>query len=275
MKPLHGAGPRSFRLSPVKLLDRLAGTWPQRSRPLRGTVRWLLWLSPALVLRRLASALPRRRLLFVLLAAGIPSAFAQQAQVRVGADPHYVGVPIDLQIIVEGFEPSPEPSIEVDTPPGATLRLVGISPNVSTSIQIINGRMTREERVRFVYQYRLLGSRPGPLEIGPFRVSQGSSRVTTRAVGLDIRDVPKASKQRFRLVLPEGPFWVGERVPIEVQWWLTESFAERLAGRRARVPLFDYVDRFRFEDQAAPKAKTTLVVDTVSGELQLPANAHT
>lgn len=208
--------------------------------------------------------------LLLVLLVGIPCAFAQQAQVRVSASPYYVGVPIDVHVIVDGFEESPEPTIEADAPSGTVLSLVGVSPNVSTSIQIINGQMTRDHSVRFVYRYRLLAQQPGRLEVGPFNITQGTTTASARAVQFEIGEVPTASEQRFRLVLPEGPHWVGQRLPVTLEWWLTESFAERLAGRRARVPLFDLVDRFKFEDDEVPEATSTLAVDTVSGALDLP-----
>ena len=212
--------------------------------------------------------------LLLALVVGTPCAFAQQAQVRVSATPYYTGVPIDIHVIVDGFEESPEPTIEANQPSGAVLSLVGMSPNVSTSIQIINGKMTRSKSVRFVYRYRLLAQQPGHLEVGPFRIAQGTTTALARAVQFEIGEVPTASEQRFRLVLPEGPHWVGQRLPVTVEWWLTESFAERLAGRRAQVPLFDLVERFKFEDDEVPEATSTLVVDTVSGPLDLPVTVR-
>ena len=210
--------------------------------------------------------------LLVVFLCGIADGSAQVAEVRVSASPYYVGVPIDVQVIVEGFERSPEPTIDVEPPKEATLKLAGVSPNVNSSIQIINGQMTRSERIRFVYRYRLIADRAGPLELGPFRVAQGATRAEARGVRFAIENVPTASEQRFRLVLPDGPLWVGQRVTVKLEWWLSESFAKRLAGRRARVPLFDLVDRFTFEDKAVPNAKSTLTVDTAAGVVELPAS---
>ena len=92
-------------------------------------------------------------------------ALAQAAEVRVSRGPWHVRVPIDVHVNVNGFERSPEPAIEVDPPDGASLTLLGVSPNVSTSIQVINGQMTRTDRVRFVYRYRLTPERAGPLAV--------------------------------------------------------------------------------------------------------------
>ena len=223
---------------------------------------------------RLSPHVPRALWLLVTLVVGAPGAFAQQAQVQVSESPYYVGVPIDIQVTAGGFERSPEPTIDAQVPPGTTLKLVDVSPSVSSRIEIINGHMTRSENVRFVYRYQLLADRPGRLEAGPFRVTQGATTALAHGVRFDIQQVPTTADQRFHLVLPQGPFWVGQRVTVTVEWWLTEAFAERLAGRRARVPLFDHVDRFKFEDEAVPKAKSTLVIDTASGAIELPVTVR-
>jgi hypothetical protein len=212
--------------------------------------------------------------LAVYLLVGAQGAMAQQAGIRFSASPHYVGVPIDIQVTAEGFERSPEPTIDVIPPAGAVLDLVGVSPNISSSVQIINGKMTRSESIRFVYRYRLIPEHPGNLEVGPFRVAQGAATAMVNTIRFEIEPIPTTSEQRFRLVLPEGPVWVGQRVPVKLEWWLTESLADRLAGHQARVPLFDQLDRFVFEDAEVTNARNTLTVDTASGTLDLPATVR-
>jgi len=209
--------------------------------------------------------------LFAAIAIDGGNASAQEARTRVSSGPHYVGVPIDIQIIADGFERSPEPTIEAKIPSGSTMKFIGVSPNTSSSIQIINGQMTRNERVRFAYNYRLVVNNPGTLQVRPFRITQGKSSTQTDALSLVVEAVPTTAEQRFRLVFPEGPLWVGERVPVAVEWWLSESFAQRLAGRRATIPLFNLTDHFKFEDRPSPGATSALTVDTTSGTLELPA----
>ena len=199
---------------------------------------------------------------------------AQQAEVRASGSPHYVGVPIDIEVTVAGFERAPEPTIDVAPPAGTVLELVSVNPKISSSIQIVNGRVTRSERVHITYRYRLLTERAGDVEVGPFHITQGSREARARAVRFKVEDVPTTAEQRFRLLLPDGPLWVGQRVPVTLEWWLTEAFADRLAGRRARVPLFDHVDRFTFEDADMPDAKQRMTVDTATGTLELPARVR-
>ncbi len=195
---------------------------------------------------------------------------AQQAQVRASAAPYYVGIPIDIEIVVDGFEKSTEPAIDVQTPPNTSLQLLGVNPNISSSIQIVNGQVTKNERVRFVYRYRLSAQRPGTITLGPFHISQGGTLLSAKAVRFKVAKVPHSDAQRFRLVFPEGPFWVGQRIPVAIEWWLTESFAERLSGRRARIPLFEHQGWFSFDPVDRSNSRQTLSVDTQAGTLELP-----
>ena len=201
-------------------------------------------------------------------------AVAQEAALRASGGPHYVGVPIELQITADQFERSPEPDIDVAQPRGATLTLLNVAPQVSTSVQIINGQVNRSEQVRFVYRYRLKVTTPGNVEVGPFTVSQGNRRAQIQKVRFDVKAVPEADEQRLRLVVPGSALWVGQRIPITVEWWLTESFAERLSGRVLEVPLFDMVDRLQFEDIEDPQARTRLNVDTAAGPIEMPAQVE-
>ena len=79
---------------------------------------------------------------------------AEQARLLLEEGPYFTGVPIDLQVAVEGFEESPQPTIQVDQPETGQLELTGVSPNVSSSIQIINGHMKQWKSVRFNFNYR-------------------------------------------------------------------------------------------------------------------------
>ncbi|MFP6641748.1 MAG: hypothetical protein VCC04_15995, partial [Myxococcota bacterium] len=69
------------------------------------------------------------------------------AQLRVSRAPYHVGIPMELQLHVTGLEREPEPLCEAESPPDGSLRLVGLVPNVSTQITMINGRTTRSETV--------------------------------------------------------------------------------------------------------------------------------
>ncbi|MCG6859979.1 MAG: BatD family protein, partial [Chromatiaceae bacterium] len=205
--------------------------------------------------------------------ASAPAA-AQRAQLRAEEGPYYVDVPVRLQVMAEGFEESPQPEIEFEEPRQSRLELTGVSPNVSTSIQIINGRMSQSKRVQFAFEYRLLADAPGTQVVGPFRVSQNGKQATTGKLRLVVDEIPVSNQQRIRLVLPEGPLIVGQRVPVRLEWWTPEELSDKLFNPRLSVPFFDQLDAFRFHDSQDQSGDIALTVDTAAGPIELAATAR-
>ena len=132
-------------------------------------------------MRRAARGLP---LALLLAAAG---AAAQQVSLELPPGPHYVGDAIEIRVMAEGFEEEPAPVAEAPPPPVGSLALLGVSPDVSSSITIVDGRVTQTKRVRFVYRYRYFATSPGNVALGPFRVSQGAVVRSTQAVEFKLR----------------------------------------------------------------------------------------
>ncbi|MGK0169197.1 MAG: hypothetical protein ACI9W2_000917 [Gammaproteobacteria bacterium] len=196
--------------------------------------------------------------------------YAQQAQLQASQAPHYTGVPIEVQIVADGFDEGPEPEVDVTPLAGARLTFVGVRPSVSTSVRIVNGQMTQWKRVRFVYRYQIDASAPGPLRVGPFTIRQGTKTATSTTANFNVQPLAKSDAYQFKMVLPPGPFWVGQRIPMRLEWWIDERSKDQVGERRARVPMFDQHDLFRFEAPAvSPQHGPTLRVDTASDRLEL------
>ncbi len=214
--------------------------------------------------------LARNVTLAALLLLSLPAA-AQQVQLQAEEGPYFVNVPVRLQVVAEGFEEAPQPVVEVDPPAQGRLELTGVSPSVSTSIQIINGNMTQSKRVQFVYQYRFLAKEPGNYTVGPFHVSQDGRQESTRTLRLKVGEVPRSSDQVIRLILPDGPLIVGQRVPVRLEWWIPIDLRGKVFNPEASVPLFERLDAFRFHDTPDPAADIALTIETPSGPIELPA----
>jgi hypothetical protein len=121
-------------------------------------------------------------LVVLLLCAG--TATAQRAHIQISSGPYYQGEPVDIHLVVEDFEESPEPRVDVKDPKGGRLELLGVNPSTRSSISITNGRMTQTKAVRFVYQYRFIAATAGRFQVGPFRVEQkGVERTSTPGRG--------------------------------------------------------------------------------------------
>jgi hypothetical protein len=194
---------------------------------------------------------------------------AQQAHLQVPPGPHYLGAPIELRLTVEGFEEEPQPEASVPPPRRGRLELVGVSPNVSSSVTIINGQISQFREVRFVYQYRYLTTEPGAVTIGPFVVTQGQVSRTTRPVELEIREVPLSDRLRVVLRLPDEPRYVGEHVPVTLEFWLDSSLQKNLYSFTLRAPVFDMTESFQFLDDPERRGDVDVSVETASGTLRL------
>ncbi|MBL4867232.1 MAG: BatD family protein [Pseudomonadales bacterium] len=175
--------------------------------------------------------------------------------------PYYAGVPVELIVSAEGFNESPQPQLEFVDPKGGKLVLVGVSPNISSSIQIINGNMTRSKTVLFNYHLRFTATKSGKYTIGPFKVTQGITTVEVGAGVIEVGSIPKASHQKIKLVLPEGNIYVGQRLSVKLKWWVKLSTIENLMNPQAHVPLFNLNDVFQFYEYEDTGADNQLTID--------------
>jgi hypothetical protein len=207
----------------------------------------------------------------LLLALSSP-ALAQQAQLQVTQGPYYAGVPIDMQVTADGFDEEPQPDVEVETPGGAALTLVQARPQVSTMMQIINGKISQNRTVRFGYVYRLNAPAPGRYTVGPFTVRQGPKSAVTRTLTVNVVDVPRASGQKLRVVVPEGPIFIGQRVRVAVEWWTESGLADRLFEEHLNVPLFLDTEHFQFLDDEHAPTRLVLTVDVPGGSQEFPVD---
>lgn len=197
---------------------------------------------------------------------------AQDAQLQAGRGPHYAGDPITIQVVVQDFEEDPTPEIEAPEIANGVLRFAGVSPSVSSSISIVNGRMSRSKEVRFVYQYELIADRAGRIDVPPFRVRQGATTRTTQSMRLDVRSVPTTGMVELSVSLPEGPIFVGQKVPVAVELRIDREAQQDLLEYSAVVPLFD-APNLRFLDEPG-NGQNVLEVETREGRLRLPASVR-
>jgi hypothetical protein len=197
------------------------------------------------------------------------AAAAQQVELRVGRGPHYVGVPVEVQIIAEGFAEDPVPEPEVGPLAAGRLAFVGVSPNISSQVTIINGRVSQSKQVQFVYRYRFWAARAGTVELGPFRVAQGGTVLSTRKVRLAVSEVPLSDRLRLELRVPEHPLYLGARVSVRLEWWLDLDLRKNLHGYTLRAPLFDLSGPFQFIDAEGDRGQTEVKIETSGGTLKL------
>jgi hypothetical protein len=217
-------------------------------------------------------ALARVRLTIVVvgLVFAAPSALAQEVRIQVARGPYYVGEGIEVQVIATDFDEEPQPEISAGPFTGGQLRLAGVSPSTSTSISFINGKLSRVHDVSFVYRYQFVGTQPGPATIPDFTVAQGGVSRRTEGFALEIVGVPSTDRVAVDLELPEGPIFVGQKIPIAIEFRIDRQTQRDLVSYRVHVPLFED-PTLRFLDEVPPEPDTHLEIQSAAGTLRLPA----
>ena len=202
------------------------------------------------------------------------TAAAQTVSVQSTPAPHYAGEPIEIHVVVEGFDEDPAPSVVVASPPRGRLIASGVHPSVSTSISIVNGQMRRTKEVKFTFVYQLHVEEPGSIEIGPFAVTQGNTSITSRSLRLDLAALPSSDQMAVELEFPNTPVYVGERVPITLRFQLTGRLRENLHQYALRVPFFALTETFQFLEPPDVAGTTQVEIQTPNGPLSLMGSAR-
>jgi len=142
---------------------------------------------------------------------------APRAAFRLEDEPH-VDVPFHLDVVVEGLDETPAPAQPELDLAGATVTPIGVQPNVSRSIQIINGRRIDATRVTWVMRWRIETTKAGTLRVPSLTIAQGSKQAVAAGAEIRVEVVPVAPDMKLELVLPDRPIFVGESVPVQLVW---------------------------------------------------------
>jgi len=224
---------------------------------------------------QIEAARPRRvwpAALCAALALGALPAYGQSVQVQVGRGPHYVGEGVEISVIAEGFERDPQPEIRAPSPDRGTLSYHGVSPQVASSITIVNGQITRQRRVTFTYHFRYRSQHAGRASLPPFQLVQDAVRRETEPIALQLRDIPPSDEIGVRVSLPAGPIFVGQKVLVSVEFRIARELQRDLVSYNLRVPLFES-HRYRFVDDPGNR-DTELQIQTAEGTLLLAAKSR-
>ena len=197
------------------------------------------------------------------------AARAQQAQLEVPREPHFVGTPIEIRVIATGFDEEPVPVSDAPTPDRGELDFVGVVPSTSQSFAIVDGQIRRTREVRFVYRYRYVASEPGRVRVGPFSVRQAGVERVTQTVRLKIGELAASDRLDVRIELPQTPVFVGQRIPVVLEFSLETALQKNLHAYTLQAPLFDRTESFHFIDDPDPAATTDVEIETESGTRRL------
>ncbi len=205
-------------------------------------------------------------------------AVAQEVRFQVTRGPHYLGEPIEIQIVASEFAEDPTPEIVAGDVAVGRLRYAGVSDSSSTSISIVNGRMSRVKEVHFVYRFEFTPSQTGFVRLPPFEVRQAGESGSpatirrTRPLNFEIIGVPSTGLVSLSVEHPEGPIFVGQKVPIEIKFRIDREAQRDLLSYQATVPLFD-LPTLRFLDDTPVGTDTHIEIETAAGTMRLPATS--
>jgi len=203
-------------------------------------------------------------LVLALVLAGQAHAQGTRAEYQLRGEPH-AGVPFHLDAVIEGLEESPtltQPKLEIA---GAQVTPVAVQPNVSRSIQIINGRRIDSTRVTWVMRWRIVAPKPGRLVIPSVTVSQGGKSAVVRGAELQVDVIPTADDMKLELQLPDRPVFVGETVPVKIVW----MFVRGPQGDPEFSIPFTSLDTFTITTPPAPQGKG-LELDIGAKRVEVP-----
>ena len=224
-------------------------------------------------LRLSQARLPQSRLfakaqaLLVLAALALPSS-AATLSLSVSSESIHTDMPFTLTLQADGFQEDPTPAAPPLAIDGCEVTFLGVSPSVSSHVQIVNGRRSEWREVKFNYQWRVIARRAGRYTVPALRVEQGVLAATTPVATIQVNDVPSSADMVVRLGLPKRAVWVGEKFDVAIEWLLNRE----VESHEFAVPLF-HLDGVQVEAPANSQQSMRFAAGT--GEVVLPVRRST
>ena len=190
---------------------------------------------------------------------------AAELSLAVEANALHTGMPFVLTLTAKGFDETPAPAAPDLAIGGCDSTYLGVNPNVSSRIQIINGRRSEWRDVAFVYRWRVLCAGAGRYMVPALSVTQGAVAAGSRAANFEVRDVPRSPDMVVRMRLPERALWVGETFEVVIEWLL----ARDVRDYRFAVPLFNLPDA-QVRPPATREAATNVAFAAGASDVELP-----
>ena len=195
------------------------------------------------------------------------AARAQRAELTMESDEPHAGTPFVLSLRVEDFAEAPPPDVAEFQIAGCRTTSLGVSPSMSSSVSIINGRRSESREVTFVHRYQVVCDKAGSYKVPAVAVTQGKRRATSRPGRFNVRALGASEDMALRLGLPNRPVAVGETFDVTIDWYLGADPDDPSFS----IPIFDRSDEFEVAAPPRPPGDRNAVPFTVGGrEVELP-----
>lgn len=184
----------------------------------------------------------------IFLAAVFSSARAQiSVRATVETESVYLGQSFVYQIAVDGSDKASEPDIS-PLEQLFKVEFLGGSSNNSQSITIINGRVDRQVKRGYIFQYRLTPRAKGDVTIPSLAVEVEGRTYRTNEIRLAVNQPVESEDFKLRMSLSRSNVYVGEPIVLTVTWYIGRDVEDF----RINMPVLENAD-FEFYD---PEVKT-------------------
>jgi len=162
----------------------------------------------------------------------------------------YVGEPFVFQIRISGSDNPEQPDLSGIH--GFQVNYQGGSQNNSSSITIINGKMTKKVSRGYVFSYQLTPRQTGTLKIPAISIQAGSQVLQTRPIQIIVFKPQETDDIKLRISLSKEQCYVGEPVTFSVKWYLRQD----VRTFNFMIPLLEKTDWFYFIDPEVDQQST-------------------
>ncbi len=211
-------------------------------------------------------------LVFGLAVTACGAGVAQDIQLRAQRGPYFAGDPVVVQVVVRGEEGGSKVNCQLKGKPPADVTIDGpqMSQSSRSFTQIINGRVSRQESVDYLFSFVVTAMHEGPHKIGPFVVDLNGKPHDVAGEVFHFEKLDNDPDMQIELALPGDTFFVGQRIPATLRWSFTGDITAvqyAFSNLQIRSPLFD---QFAF-DKKRPRTRTTLTIAMAKGAMDIDA----
>lgn len=129
-----------------------------------------------------------------------------------------VGEPFIFQIQVSGSEDPEQPDTSVIKDFDVVFQ--GGQRNSSSSITIVNGKVTKDVKQGYYFNYQLTPTRAGRLTIPSIKVTADGSTSATEPIWISVSEPTETEDFKLRASLSSTRCYVGEPVILTVTWYI-------------------------------------------------------
>ncbi|MCP4681918.1 MAG: protein BatD [Desulfobacterales bacterium] len=189
--------------------------------------------------------------IFLIFIHGNAGAEQLRADAAVERDNVFLGEPFIFQIQVKGSEKPEKPSLKGIS--GFEVKFQGGQQNSSSSVTIVNGRVTQSVKKGYFFSFQLTPKHTGRLTIPAINVKADGRVVRTRPIAINVQKPVSTDDFKLRLDVSKTECYVGEPVILTFTWYIGKD----VRGFSFTLPLLENKDIFHFADRD---------VDTSSGK---------